>query len=117
LGGTAVLAGAHPVMVAALLSIAVTLVIVPLLRRLPGLLPALPRLALYAPPVRLPGLGKESLPRRSLDPDAIHQSTEQIRNRLRQGGDHEASWPSSSPDPQPDAQPSGDPGGAPTATS
>lgn len=87
LGGAALVAGAHPTMVAGLLVIAVALATLPLLRKLPG--PhSLPRLALRLP--RMRGLPRESSAKRRPDADAIRESTEQMRSRLRQVGETEA---------------------------
>lgn len=113
LGGTALVAGAHPGIVVALLAFAVTLAILPLLRRLPGL-PTLPTLTLRSLPLSIPR--RMPATNRRLDADAIRRSREQIRSRMREGHEAEPSPLSTPPIPQPLTEPPEDQGsGSPPA--
>ena len=82
LATAALIAGVEPVLIAVLLIVGLSFTMLPLARKLPRL-PSLPRPALPSTPrLRMPRLPQRA-PERSIDADALRQSTEAMLSRWR----------------------------------
>ncbi len=114
LGSAALVAGAHPAMVAGLLVIAVSLATVPLLRRLPSLPVPSGLPSLRPPAIRIRGPAPKPRTDTTLDADAIRESTQNRRSRLREGNSAEASWTTTAIDTHSEPRPQQDHSDDPT---
>ena len=82
LAGAALVSGAQPVLIVALLIVGLAFTLVPVVRNLPRL-PELSSPAFQLPTIRAPRLPERHQAQASVDPDTLRRSTEAMRQRWR----------------------------------